>query len=86
MTLAPPSDPYLAERIRTAIAQDPRVNELGINVALVGDHVFVTGTVPTPERRDAVGAVVGELFPDLAVHNDVTVQHVGSHPIRETLT
>ena len=86
MTSGPPPDPYLAERIRTALAQDARVNELGINVALVGDRVFVTGTVATPERRDAIATVIGEQFPDLAVHNDVTVQHVGSHPIRETLT
>ena len=51
----PPGDPYLAERIRTAIAQDARVNELGIAVTIVGDRVFVTGTVPTAERRDGIG-------------------------------
>ena len=35
MSDAPPSDPYLTERIRTAIAQDARVNELGITVFMV---------------------------------------------------
>ena len=80
------SDPYLAERIRTAFAHDPRVNELGLTVTLVGGRVFVTGTVPTTERRDGVATVIAEQFPDLELHNDVTVQHVGTHPTTETLT
>lgn len=37
----PSADPYLAERIRTALAQDSRLNELGIQVSLVGNRVFV---------------------------------------------
>jgi osmotically-inducible protein OsmY len=85
MTAAPPSDPYLTERIRTAIAQDARVNELGITVALVGERVFVTGTVLTAERREGIAAVIAEQFPTLELHNDVTVQEIGSHPTPETL-
>ena len=79
------SDPYLAERIRTAIAQDARVNELGITVTLVDERVFVTGTVLTAERRDGIASVIAEQFPTLEIHNDVTVQQVGSHPAPETL-
>ena len=79
------SDPYLAERIRTAIAQDVRVNELGVTVTLVGERVFVTGTVLTAERRAAIAAVIAEQFPTLELHNDVAVQQVGSHPVPETL-
>jgi osmotically-inducible protein OsmY len=79
------SDPYLAERIRTAIAQDARVNELGITVTLVDERVFVTGTVLTAERRDGIASVIAEQFPTLELHNDVTVQQVGSHPAPETL-
>jgi Icc-related predicted phosphoesterase len=57
MSATPPSDPYLAERIRTAIAQDARVNELGVTVTIVGDRVFVTGTVLTGRtaRRHRLG-------------------------------
>ena len=85
MSAAAPGDPYLAERIRAAIVHDPRVNELGIVVALVGTRVFVTGTVPTPERRDAIASIIAEQFPGLEVHNEVTVQQVGTQPLRETL-
>lgn len=81
-----PHDPYLGERIRTALAQDSRVNELGVQVRLVGHRVFVTGTVATAERQQAIAIVIAEGFPDLEVHNDVTVQEVGAHPTRETLS
>ncbi len=80
-----PDDPYLSERIRAALAHDPRVNDLGLQVRLVGSRVFVTGTVATDERRASVAAVIAERFPDLEIHNDVTVQQVGSAPARETL-
>ena len=85
MSAPPAGDPYLAERIRTAIAQDARVNELGIAVTIVGDRVFVTGTVLTAERRDGIASVITEQFPALELHNDVAVQQVGSHPTPETL-
>ena len=86
MTGSSPTDPYLAEHIRTAFAQDPRVNELGLTVTVVGGRVFVTGTVPTVERREGVATVIAEQFPELELHNDVTVQQVGAQPSRETLT
>jgi hypothetical protein len=91
-------DPYILERMtatrlnelrvvtRTALAQDSRVNELGIQVTLVGTRVFVTGIVATDERRHGVALVIAEQFPDLELQNDVTVQHVGAKPVRETLS
>jgi hypothetical protein len=85
VNVAPPSDPYLAERIRTAMAQDARVNELGLTVTLVGERVFVTGTVLTAERRDGIASVIAEQFPMLELHNDVAVQQVGARPLPETL-
>ena len=85
MSATPPTDPYVAERIRTAIAQDARVNELGITVTIVGERVFVSGTVLTAERRDGIAAVIAEQFPTLELHNDVAVQEVGSHPAPETI-
>jgi hypothetical protein len=86
MTQVPPPDAYLGERIRAALAQDPRVNDLGIHVTLVGNRVFVTGTVATPERQRAIATVIGEQFSDVELHNEVTVQQVGSTPVRETLS
>ena len=84
MTL--PGDPYLSERIRTALAHDARVNELGLQVTLVGARVFVTGTVATEDRRSSITLVITEQFPDLELQNDVIVQQVGAAPPRETLT
>ncbi len=85
MTASGP-DPYLGERIRAALAHDGRVNELGVQVTLVGARVFVTGTVATEERVQAIALVIAEQFPELELTNDVTVQQVGSTPVRETLS
>ncbi len=82
----PTPDAYLVERIRSVLAQDSRVNELGIQVTLAGSRVFVTGSVATAERRHAIGTVIAEHFPDVELHNDVSVQQVESKPIRETLS
>jgi osmotically-inducible protein OsmY len=82
----PPADAYLAERIRSALAQDPRVNELGIQVVIVGGRAVVTGSVATAERKDGIASVIHEQFPALTVQNDVTVQDVGARPAVETIT
>jgi hypothetical protein len=81
----PPADAYLAERIRTALAQDPRVNELGVQVTIVGTQAFITGSVATVERQAAIALVVREQFPQVSLRNDVTVQDVGGRPARETI-
>src|SRR5439155_899760 len=36
---------YLIQRVREALAHDPRVGELELRVKMVGEKVFVTGTV-----------------------------------------
>jgi osmotically-inducible protein OsmY len=64
---------YLIQRVREALAHDPRVGELELRVKMVGEKVFVTGTVPTDERRRAVADVVQEVLPDVEVHNETTV-------------
>ena len=47
------SDEYLAQHVRDALAEDPRVSELGISVTVAGDHVYLGGQVATNERRQA---------------------------------
>ena len=64
---------YLIQRVREALAHDPRVGELELRVKMVGEKVFVTGTVPTDERRRAVADVVREVLPEVEVHNETTV-------------
>ncbi len=64
---------YLIQRIREALAHDPRVGELELGVTLRAGQVFLTGTVHTDERRRAVSQVAGEVAPGLEIHNQVTV-------------
>jgi hypothetical protein len=64
---------YLIARAEHALAGDPRTLELGLDITLRGDQVFVTGMVANEARRTAVGDVVREALPGMAVHNHVTV-------------
>lgn len=78
---------YVVEHIREALAQDPRVAELDVQVKVVGDRIFVKGTVPAAARRDAIGTVLGEMFGDDAeIHNDVTVLRPTERPEPEHLS
>lgn len=67
------TDVYVAAHVQEALARDERVNEPELEVQVVGGRVFVTGVVPTEERRRAVEAVVRERCPDLEVENQTTV-------------
>lgn len=69
----PEPDGYLVERIRTTLALDPRVHELGIQVKVASAKLVLTGSVPTPERREAVSEVARELAAGYEVHNAVDV-------------
>ena len=78
-------DQYLIERIHEALATDPRVNELELEVSVAAGRVYVTGTVASQERQEAVADVVAELAPDRDVHNQTTVVHLSSEPEVEKL-
>jgi osmotically-inducible protein OsmY len=71
-------DTYTAEHVHEALAKDDRVNEPELDVQVVGGKVFVTGVVPTEERRDAVAEVVRECCPHLGVENRTTVARYGA--------
>ncbi len=64
---------YLVERVREALAHDPRVAQLGISVRVLGDRVLLTGDVATPERKAAAGEVVRPLLEGRALENGLTV-------------
>jgi osmotically-inducible protein OsmY len=76
---------YLVERVRTALASDPRVNELGIAVTVVERKVFLRGTVATPARQAGIATVVRELLPEHEIHNDVRVEEPAAATEPETL-
>jgi osmotically-inducible protein OsmY len=77
---------YLVAHVRDALAQDPRVSELELKVKIAGSKVFVTGTVPTEERREAVADVVAETLPEFEVQNQTTVESLDGEPGVEHLS
>lgn len=77
---------YRAQRLRDALVHDPRVNELQLEVKIVGDQVFVTGNISSDERRHAVSDVVEGLVPELKVHNQTVVVRAESPGEAEDLT
>ena len=55
---------YEQERIRQALATDPRVGEPELSVDVVAGRVLVTGSVPSERVRDAIDRVVAEVAPN----------------------
>ncbi len=60
--------------LRQLIAKDPRTNLLDVQVRIIGNRVFVAGTVEYASLRAAVEQVVREAIPaDMEVVNDICV-------------
>jgi osmotically-inducible protein OsmY len=77
---------YLVQRLRRAIAEDPRTAEMGVQVRVRGEAVFLSGEVASLERCHQLATVVHEVAPELTVHNDVHVV-AASEPVgREELS
>lgn len=64
---------YIVAHVREALATDPRVNELGLDVQVQGDEVVVTGSVMTEGRRAAIAKVVEAAAPECRVRNQASV-------------
>jgi hypothetical protein len=77
---------YDQERIRQALATDPRVGEPELSVEIVAGRVLVSGSVPSRKVRDAVDVVVIEVAPGMPLDNRVEVARrdapTGEEPIR----
>lgn len=76
---------YDQERIRQALATDPRVGEPELSVEVVAGRVLVSGSVPSETVRDAVDLVVIEVAPGMPLENRVEVarrdEPAGEEPI-----
>jgi osmotically-inducible protein OsmY len=64
---------YEQERIRQALAEDPRVGEPELTVDVVGGRVLVTGCVPSENVRASIDHVVADVAPGAPLDNRVTV-------------
>ena len=76
MTQPPDPPQYVAERIRSALAADRRVSELGLAVKIVGNRVHLGGAVATADRRALAEEIVRQLLPEHEIQNDIKVQDV----------
>ena len=81
-----PSDEYTEAHVAEALATDPRVATLGIEVDIRGKDVFLSGDVGTTERHAAVDEVVAELLPGYTVHNDTSAREFPEGVETEHLT
>ncbi|MGO1052297.1 BON domain-containing protein [Crossiella sp. CA198] len=76
---------YEVSRLRRALVEDPRTAEQGVKVTMRGQHVFLAGEVASEERRDKLDEVIGELAPELVVHNETQVVRAEAPTGREEL-
>jgi osmotically-inducible protein OsmY len=65
---------YTEAHVAEALASDPRVSLLGIDVTIRSTEVFLSGDVGTPQRKHAVGEVVAEMLPGYTIHNDTSAE------------
>jgi hypothetical protein len=78
-------DDYEVQHLREALATDPRVGELELEVRAVAGKLFISGSVPTEERRRAIDEVAREVVPEATVCNETAVQRFAGPPGPERL-
>lgn len=78
-------DDYLVEKIKQALADDPRAGEIALDVQIAGDTIFVRGSVATDERRHALTEVVRDAAPGWQVRNETEVPDLTAPPVVENL-
>ncbi len=64
---------YAAAHLHEILAQDPRTNELDIEVKQDGDKILLRGEVATHTRKEAVGRITRERFPGFVIENQIRV-------------
>lgn len=67
---------YGAAHLRECLAEDPRTNELDIEIEQSGGSILLRGEVPLAERREAVEVIARECFPNARIENQIRVIRV----------
>ena len=80
MTDDPTPDAYVIAHVREALARDPRVCELGVELTIAAGSLVLTGRVGSEELRRAAGEVARAHGAGLEVRNDLDVVEVDAPP------
>ncbi len=62
---------YFIEKLREAIAKDPRTATLDIRIFVAGQQLVAKGEVNSDEQRRAIEQVIREIAPEYGVENQV---------------
>jgi osmotically-inducible protein OsmY len=76
---------YVEGRVHQHLAENPDTAELGVRVAVQADAVYLTGDVPSDERRQRIVEAVRSLLPDRAVRDELVVTSAEPPRTREEL-
>jgi predicted nucleotidyltransferase len=69
------SEAYAIGHLRERLAEDPRTNELDIEIEQAQDRLLLRGEVSVPERRQTVEKIAHECFPNYDIENQIRVIH-----------
>ncbi|MET0727890.1 MAG: BON domain-containing protein [Acidimicrobiales bacterium] len=76
----PIPEPYVLAHVHDALASDPRVVELGIDVVAAGGTLVLMGRVATAALREAAAQVAAEHAPGFEIRNDLELLDAVSPP------
>lgn len=76
---------HVVGRLREALAEDPRVAEQHIDIAITGHRVVLTGLVSSDEIHGAAGELASEMLPGYEVCNHTSVPPVHEPAAMEEL-
>ncbi len=76
---------YQAEHVRQALAADPRVSALGLEIEIGDAEVWVRGLVATKARRDAALEIVRAACGECVVRDGLEVVSLTLEPDEEQL-
>ena len=79
------SHEHLESRVRVALAEDPRLNVLDIEVRVVAGTLYLHGELNSRELADVAERIARELAPELAVENRLTVCRPARKPDHERI-
>jgi predicted nucleotidyltransferase len=67
------AEAYAIGHLRERLAEDPRTNELDIEIEQSKDRVLLRGEVSVPERRQTVEKIARECFPHHEIENQIRI-------------